>query len=148
MTAEGKTQLPPSAAETIRERVLKHLAWQLPGRACHFPEQTRPSEAKDAALIVQARGSGFILSLFSRSSRQPFLLREPSPLLLQPPTPGQGHSPGTFSSTRKGPTSIGLLQGTTVPRTCGHGRPEGQKESGQNIKSGCCILMDLPSGGW
>lgn len=82
-TAEGKTQLLPSAAETIREWVLKHLARQLPGRACHFPEQTRPSEAKDAALIVQARGSGFILSLFSRSSRQPFLLREPSPLLLQ-----------------------------------------------------------------
>lgn len=110
-TAEGKTQLPPSAAETIKERVLKHLARQLPGRACHFPEQTRPSEAKDAALTVQARGSGFILSLFSRSSRQPFLLREPSPLLLQPPTPGQGHSPGTFSSTRKGPRQHQALAG-------------------------------------
>lgn len=107
--AEGKTQPLPSAAETIKERVLKHLARQLPGRACHFPEQTRSSEAKDAALVVQARGSGFILSLFSRSSRQ--LLREPSPLLLQPPTPGQGHSPGTFSSTRKGPTQHQALAG-------------------------------------
>lgn len=109
------------------------------------PEQTRPSAAEDAVRTVQTRGS---LALFPWSSQRPSLLLEPPPLLLQPLIPCQAHSLAPLLAPEKDQQSIRLLQGITVPRASGHGRPEGQKESGQNIRSGRCVLMGLPHGRW
>ena len=143
---QKEKQLLPSVAETITEQAQKRPARQLPGRSTQ--EQTRPSAAEDAVRTVQTRGSSLSLPLFPWSSQRPSLLLEPPPLLLQPPIPRQTHSLAPFLAPEKDQQSLRLLQGITAPRASGHGRPEGQKESGQNIRSGRCVLMGLPHSRW